>query len=279
MNQFPKLSIVTVSYNCVNEIENTILSVINQDYPNLEYIIVDGGSTDGTLDIIKKYQHRISYYVSEPDNGLYDAMNKGIKIATGEWVTMRNCGDYFAEKNSLSKLFSERVPNDVDFVCAAAYRVTDLGYYISTSEDMKENNFEMSIIHPATFVRTTWHKLHLFDTRYRVSADFNFLYNSAKAGRKFIFRNIPVVIFPTGGYSSIRWDIGKREGQKVLGNYDSTFQKINVEFMIFKIRICFMFRKILKKIPAIKKKRDEILKRQYSIKPLPLPLTPFWLEK
>mgnify|MGYP002626412790 CR=1 FL=1 len=261
MNQFPKLSIVTVSYNCVNEIENTILSVINQDYPNLEYIIIDGGSTDGTLDIIKKYQHRISYFVSEPDRGLYDAMNKGIEKASGEWVTMRNCGDYFAEKDSLSKLFSEQVPDDVDFVCAAAYRVTDLGYYI------------------ATFVRTTWHKQHLFDTQYRVSADFNLLYNSAKAGRKFVFRNIPVVIFPTGGFSSIRWDVGKREGQKVLGNYDSTFQKIIVEFMIFKIRICFMFRKILKKIPAIKKKRDEILKRQYSIKPLPLPLTPFWLEK
>ena len=84
----PKLSIITVSFNCVNEIEETILSVINQDYPNLEYIIIDGGSTDGTVDVIKKYESRLTYWKSEPDKGLYDAMNKGIMKATGEWVTM-----------------------------------------------------------------------------------------------------------------------------------------------------------------------------------------------
>ena len=86
----PLISIVTVSYNAVATIEQTILSVINQTYPNIEYIIIDGGSKDGTIDIIRKYADQIAYWVSEPDEGIYDAMNKGIKIATGEWINFMN---------------------------------------------------------------------------------------------------------------------------------------------------------------------------------------------
>lgn len=79
--QYPLISVITVSYNAVSTIEDTILSVINQTYPNIEYIIIDGGSADGTVDIIEKYVDRISYWVSEPDKGIYDAMNKGLKVA------------------------------------------------------------------------------------------------------------------------------------------------------------------------------------------------------
>jgi glycosyltransferase involved in cell wall biosynthesis len=82
----PLISIITVVYNNVNTLEQTILSVINQTYKNIEYIIIDGGSTDGTVDIIKKYEDKLTYWVSEPDRGIYDAMNKGIYKATGEWI-------------------------------------------------------------------------------------------------------------------------------------------------------------------------------------------------
>ncbi len=81
MENIPLITIITVSYNAIKTIEDTILSVLSQTYPNIEYIIIDGGSTDGTLDIIKKYQDRISYWVSEADKGIYDAMNKGWHIA------------------------------------------------------------------------------------------------------------------------------------------------------------------------------------------------------
>ena len=90
-----KVSVITISYNAVSVIEDTIQSVLNQSYKDIEYIIIDGGSTDGTVDIIKKYQDKINYWVSEPDNGIYDAMNKGIDKATGEWINFMNAGDYF----------------------------------------------------------------------------------------------------------------------------------------------------------------------------------------
>ena len=101
------ISIVTVSYNAVLTIEQTILSVINQTYPNVEYIIIDGGSTDGTVDIIKKYANKIAYWVSEPDKGIYDAMNKGGLKATGDFIQFLNAGDWFENEHVIEKIFKD----------------------------------------------------------------------------------------------------------------------------------------------------------------------------
>ena len=101
------ISIVTVSYNAVLTIEQTILSVINQTYPNVEYIIIDGGSTDGTVDIIKKYANKIAYWVSEPDKGIYDAMNKGGLKATGDFIQFLNAGDWFENEYVIEKIFKD----------------------------------------------------------------------------------------------------------------------------------------------------------------------------
>lgn len=90
-----KVSVITVCYNSANTIEKTIKSVISQDYGDIEYIIIDGGSNDGTLDIIDKYKDKISILISEPDKGIYDAMNKGIRIASGEIVGMINSDDWY----------------------------------------------------------------------------------------------------------------------------------------------------------------------------------------
>ena len=89
----PKISVITVVYNSVSYIERTIQSVLSQTYPHIEYIIIDGGSGDGTTEIIKKYSGSLAYWVSEPDKGLYDAMNKGLAKATGEFVWFINSGD------------------------------------------------------------------------------------------------------------------------------------------------------------------------------------------
>jgi len=91
----PLISVVTVVYNGEKHLEQTIKSVLDQGYDNIEYIIIDGGSTDGTLEIIKKYEDAIDYWVSESDGGIYDAMNKAISLATGEWINFMNSGDDF----------------------------------------------------------------------------------------------------------------------------------------------------------------------------------------
>lgn len=102
---YPLVTVITVVYNAKELLEETILSVLNQTYSNIEYIIVDGGSTDGTLDIIKKYQDKISKYISEPDQGIYDAMNKGMSLSKGQWLNFMNAGDSFYSNDVLQKVF------------------------------------------------------------------------------------------------------------------------------------------------------------------------------
>ena len=107
-----KISVITVCYNAISTIEPTILSVLNQTYPNVEYIIIDGGSTDGTVDIIKKRADRLAYWISEPDKGIYDAMNKGIAVATGEYLNFMNAGDVFYNKNVIESIFMKGYTED-----------------------------------------------------------------------------------------------------------------------------------------------------------------------
>lgn len=101
-----KITVITVCFNCKNDIESTILSVINQTYPNIEYIVIDGGSTDGTIEIIEKYHDKIHTFVSEADQGIYDAMNKGLKYTSGTMVNFMNAGDKFYNNDTLSLVFS-----------------------------------------------------------------------------------------------------------------------------------------------------------------------------
>lgn len=114
-----KISIITVCYNSVDTIEETILSVLNQTYPEMEYIIIDGGSTDGTVDIIKKYSDRLAYWISEADGGIYDAMNKGIAVANGKYLNFMNSGDGFYNNNVLEKII-RKVNGSPDFIAGIA---------------------------------------------------------------------------------------------------------------------------------------------------------------
>jgi glycosyltransferase involved in cell wall biosynthesis len=125
-----KISIITVTYNSQDTLEETILSVLNQDYPEIEYIIVDGMSTDGTADIIRKYRERIGKFVSEKDNGLYDAMNKGINMATGEVIGFLHSDDFYANHQVISR-YAQLFDREK---CDAVY--SDL-YYVSRNDTSK----------------------------------------------------------------------------------------------------------------------------------------------
>ena len=136
------ISIVTVSYNAVLTIEQTILSVINQTYPNVEYIIIDGGSTDGTVDIIKKYADKIAYWVSEPDKGIYDAMNKGGLKATGDFIQFLNAGDWFENEYVIEKIFKDWYKR-VDVIYGDMIIRRSDGVYYAKAQDLShfENVF------------------------------------------------------------------------------------------------------------------------------------------
>lgn len=115
-----KISIITICYNSSKTIEQTILSVLGQTYQNYEYIVIDGGSTDGTVDILHKYSRKINW-ISEPDRGIYDAMNKGIRLSKGEWLNFMNAGDCFASNDVLEKIFSYEYPEDIKFLYSDTY--------------------------------------------------------------------------------------------------------------------------------------------------------------
>ena len=108
-----KISIITICYNCKNQLLDTVDSVIRQDYPLVEYIIIDGGSTDGTQDALSPYRDRISTFISERDNGIYDALNKGISMATGEWILCLNAGDCLVHEKTLSDILSTDRPDSI----------------------------------------------------------------------------------------------------------------------------------------------------------------------
>ena len=172
-----KISIITVVYHAADTIEQTIRSVVEQDYPNIEYIIIDGGSTDGTLDVIKKYEDRIAYWVSEPDKGIYDAMNKGLSAATGDYIYYLGADDCLYDTAVISKIVScLKSEVEPDVLCGAVdpvYRIEKV-YRSFFSEEAVLSGYNAP--HQGMFVRRAILNQHPFDTNYRVAADYkNFL--------------------------------------------------------------------------------------------------------
>jgi glycosyltransferase involved in cell wall biosynthesis len=233
----PEVSIVTVSFNVVNTIENTILSVINQTYPNIEYIIIDGGSTDGTVDIIKKYDDKISYWISEPDNGIYDAMNKGIDNATGEWINFMNTGDCFVNNEVLSKIFTNEYTKNIGVIFGDSLNVLEgEKYYYISKPFYKAKQYcpEKGICHQSIFVKTPLAKKYKFDLRYKISADYDMVYKIYKDYIKFYYINIPIANYDiNNGISVSNPRMAMKENGMVLG-IDKSYK-----FLIFKEYILF----------------------------------------
>lgn len=175
----PKFSIITVTYNAGAVLEDTIQSVITQTYRNVEYIIVDGGSKDHTLDIINRYREHIHTLVSEPDKGLYDAMNKGIRLATGDYLCFLNAGDELHEDDTLQLMVHSITGTELpDVLYGETAIVDEEGHFLrmrrlSAPEDLNWKSFKdgMLVCHQAFFPRREL--AEPYDLRYRFSADFD----------------------------------------------------------------------------------------------------------
>lgn len=180
-SSLPLISIITVVYNGENNLEGTIKSVINQDYPNVEYIIIDGGSTDGTINIIKRYENYIDYWVSEKDKGIYDAMNKGIKLANGELIGIINSDDYYSKdifREIVEKFLQKKY--QVDFFYGPIGLINQRGEKYCLMMPLKESDIEkykytmMPFPHPSIFIKlSVYKKIGLFNCSYKLSADYD----------------------------------------------------------------------------------------------------------
>lgn len=185
----PKFSIITVTYNAGAVLEDTIQSVITQTYRNVEYIIVDGGSKDHTLDIINRYREHIQILVSEPDKGLYDAMNKGIRLATGDYLCFLNAGDELHEDDTLQLMVHSITGTGLpDVLYGETAIVDEEGHFLrmrrlSAPENLNWKSFKdgMLVCHQAFFPRREL--AEPYDLRYRYSADFDWCIRIMKKSR------------------------------------------------------------------------------------------------
>ena len=216
-----KVSIITISYNEVDHIEQTLLSVLNQDYDNIEYIVIDGGSTDGTVDIINKYKDRIAYFVSEKDKGIYNAMNKGLKHATGDVVGIINAGDWYAADNVVSEAVGILSKNQIDIVCAGHNVVKDDVFNtVMLKKSFSDMHCGMIAAHESHFIRKDiYDKFGFYDESFKIAADYELLLRMYTSGAKFYAVNSVWVNFRAGGISSTNHILCAEESNYVMAKY------------------------------------------------------------
>lgn len=238
----PLITVVTVVYNGEQFLEETILSVINQTYDNVEYIIIDGGSTDGTLDIIKKYEHAIDYWVSEKDKGIYDAMNKGIDLATGEWINFMNGGDVFCSTTVLKDVFLQNFNTEINLVFGKSitfYKEYEkIRYEEFNSQDEKFYLTRMPN-HQAIFIRSDIYKIKKYDTTYIFYADTDYLRRCFQCST-FSESSITITRFELGGVSNFYKSFKNcklliNDSVRLTGNMLSPYIKHTLKYVLQKI--------------------------------------------
>ncbi len=205
MSSHPKVSIVTVVFNGDAHLEQTIRSVIGQNYPNLEHIIIDGGSTDKTLDIIKKYEEHIAYWVSEPDDGIYHAMNKGIEASSGEVIGFINADDWY-EPGIVEWAVDILEVSGVDVVHGSMCILQQGKKALVKPAPHNLDRFAKGMLlnHPTVFARRElYEKYGLFDTRYKIAADWELMLRWWLNDAEFYADDKVFANFRMGGISSI----------------------------------------------------------------------------
>lgn len=256
-----KISIITITYNSEKTLEQTIKSVVDQGYANLEYIIIDGGSKDGTLDIVNKYKDKIAVVVSEKDNGISDAFNKGIKRATGDVIGIINSDDLLAEGalKALSEAFEDNI--DVYRGNLLIWDDTNGTQYVNIPTmhfDIKRNL--LSVCHPSTFIsRKAYDKWGVYnmDMRYMMDADILFRFYRKGATFKHIDRSL--AIFRLGGVTSDNWKKKIPEYKKVLKDNGASDWEIFKRMSVYKVRN--NLKTILFKLLGPEKSRDLFYKK------------------
>lgn len=243
----PLISIITVTYNAQTALEETMQSVFLQTYPNIEYIIIDGKSQDGTLDIIKRYESQIATWLSEKDNGIYDAMNKGIRLAKGEIIGMINAGDYYepeAVENIVNAFLKEK---QAGIFHGNVNMLNEDGSFFKLKKpntDLNQLYKGISLFHPTFFVhKSIYEEKGLYDIVYKSSADFDFALRNHLLGTPFYYLDTVIANFRLGGYSTVNKLNANLESREIL--YKNGYSKEAVEPLFHKWQSDYMKKRFL----------------------------------
>lgn len=213
MNKIP-VTVITVCRNHAKGLEKTIQSVESQTWQEKEFLVIDGASTDGTMEVIRQHEGSITQWISEPDQGIYDAMNKGVRLAQGQWIIFMNAGDTFASADTLQRVFQE--PQEADVIYGDVIK----GENVKKAE-APHNAHRMFFCHQSAFVRTSCLKAFPFDTSHRMSADFKQIKQLYLADKSFKQLDFPIAVFDTLGISNTSRSKGLRDNISVIREVDS----------------------------------------------------------
>ncbi len=248
----PVFSVITAVLNAEQTIEDTILSVLNQTFREFEFIIVDGGSTDGTLSRIEKFSDQIDLCISEQDRGLYFAFNKGIELAQGHYIGILNSDDSYYEYTLSLVWKSIQEAKDAECILYGGVTVSNGVSHETFFHHLNIRNAMIS--HPATFVKSSVYKaIGSFDTKFKVAADYDFIARSFLAGISFIPIQRSLARYRPGGYSDKHWVRSIKETVQVRSKLNewNTFEECWIFIRIYLAscarRITFAFKNILEK--------------------------------
>lgn len=257
----PLISVITVVLNSHQYIEDTMQSVINQTYDNVEYIVIDGGSTDGTLDIIRKYDPFIDYWTSKPDNGIYYAMNLGIDLASGDWINFINSADKFFDVHAIEQILSKNLSN-ADIV----YGNSEIRYEgfkrIKRARSIENIWKGMPFCHSSVLCKTPLLRKTLFDTSYKLSSDFNFFYKAFISKRNFLYYDGIVCSISASGLTDLDRRTAIKENWQCVAIHSHNL-KIHF-YYIFQVIICSI--QVITKAILGKRLTSYIQKLKYDIK-------------
>lgn len=245
---FPKISIVTIAYNCEKEIEETILSVINQKYGNKEFLVIDGKSKDGTMGVVNKYRDKIDVVISEPDKGRSDAFNKGISYATGDYIVMINAGDLLAD-DALNKFAQNYVPG-YDVIKGNTIRWNENTGFKSKEYPVINYPaipFNFLICHQSTYIsKGAYERYGGYGIDYRVVMDFDLMLRFSRKGAKFRSIDEDLAIFRMGGISQTS---GKRRFEEMKrAMLENGHSKLDTTIFMTYLHVRTFIRNVLNKI-------------------------------
>lgn len=239
----PVLSVITIVYNNARDIERTMLSVLNQSYPAIEYIVIDGASTDGTVEIIEKYRDRLAVFLSEKDKGIYDAMNKGMKLATGDYLLFMNSGDEIYDAQTIEAVFNSGPNADIYYGETEMFDDNWNSLGQRRHQAPKQFNWKsfkrgMNISHQAIYIRRTL--AEPYDLYYKYSADIDWILKAAKKSNSIVNTNRYVAKYLVGGISKKKHWASLKERFAIFNKYYGMVPNI-LNHLVIALNLGFYF--------------------------------------